>query len=158
MEAGWTPSAGEEEEEGATAAVAVSVEVREEEAEDAEGTPASPSPMEPDAPPAGRRRLFGGVDFSGDMRDPRNRTWLCMLELRKERLHVMRLDPTGRSGLQACLRDSDAAFLHAEAIGLDFPFGLPLPFAEVLMGGPFPKEGWWSLAKTLEGISRPEFL
>jgi hypothetical protein len=48
--------------------------------------------------------------------------------------------------------------MRVEAIGLDFPFGLPLDFAEKLMGRPFPSEGWWALAKTLERLSRPDYL
>jgi hypothetical protein len=103
-------------------------------------------------------RLFGGVDFSGDMRDPKEGTWLALLELREERLAVVRLEATGRTGLEAQLRNPDAALLHAEAIGLDFPFGVPIPFAEVLLGGPFPEEGWWALARRLERMSRPAYL
>jgi hypothetical protein len=103
-------------------------------------------------------RLFGGVDFSGDMRDPKEGTWLALLELKEERLAVVRLEATGRSGLEAQLRNPDAAFLHAEAIGLDFPFGIPIPFAEAILGGPFPEEGWWAFARKLERTSRPAYL
>jgi hypothetical protein len=110
------------------------------------------------AGPSPGARLFGGVDFSGDMRDPKEGTWLALLELREERLAVVRLEATGRSGLEAQLRNPDAALLHAEAIGLDFPFGVPVPFAETLLGGPFPEEGWWALARRLERMSRPTYL
>jgi hypothetical protein len=103
-------------------------------------------------------RLFGGVDYSGDMRDPRNGTWLATLELAGDRLRVRRLEPTGRSGLEGYLRNPDTGLMNVEAIGLDFPFGLPLAFAEKLLGGPFPDEGWWALAKRLERLTRPEYL
>jgi hypothetical protein len=48
--------------------------------------------------------------------------------------------------------------MRVEAFGLDFPFGLPVQFAESLLGGPFPEEGWWALARRLEKMSRPEYL
>jgi len=103
-------------------------------------------------------RLFAGVDYSGDMRDPREATWLAMVELRDDRLRVIRLEPTGRHGLQGYLRDPDTSLMNVEAIGLDFPFGLPIDFAEKIMGGPFPEEGWWALAKKLERVTRPDYL
>jgi hypothetical protein len=106
----------------------------------------------------GLGRSFAGAAFSGDMRDPRERTWLAQLELREERLLLLRLEATGRSGLQTYLRGSDRLLLRAEAIGLDFPFALPLPFAETLLEGPFPGEGWWALARRLEKLSRPDYL
>ena len=108
--------------------------------------------------PSAGARLFAGVDFSGDMRDPKEGTWLAMLELRDERLSVVRLEATGRTGLEYQLRNPDAAMLHTEAIGLDFPFGLPVPFAEKLLGHPFSDEGWWSLVKRLERTTRPAYL
>jgi hypothetical protein len=103
-------------------------------------------------------RLFAGVDYSGDMRDPREATWLAIVELRDDRLRVIRLEPTGRHGLQGYLRDPDTSLMNVEAIGLDFPFGLPIDFAEKIMGGPFPEEGWWALAKKLERVTRPDYL
>jgi len=103
-------------------------------------------------------RSFAGVDYSGDMRDPREGTWLAIVELHDDALHVARLEATGRHGLEGSLRDPDAKLMRVEAIGLDFPFGLPLDFAEKLMGHPFPSEGWWALAKTLERLSRPDYL
>jgi len=119
-----------------------------------ESIAASVEPAEPQ--PLGR--LFAGVDFSGDMRDPRESTWLSIVELRDERLRIYRLDPTGRHGLQNYLRDPDSTMMNVEAIGLDFPFGLPIDFAHKLMGGDFPEEGWWALAKRMEKLSRPEYL
>lgn len=110
------------------------------------------------APSAPRGRLFGGADFSGDMRDPRDGTWFALLELDGDRLRVVRLGATGRAGLQALLRDADSMLLHVEAIGLDFPFGLPVPFAENLLGGEFPEEGWWGLARRFERMRRPDYL
>jgi len=98
------------------------------------------------------------VDFSGDMRDPKEGTWLAMLELGDERLTVVRLEATGRTGLEYQLRNPDAAMLHTEAIGLDFPFGLPIPFAEKLLGHPYSDEGWWTLVKKLERTTRPAYL
>ena len=73
-------------------------------------------------------------------------------------MRVIRLNPTGRAGLEASLRDPDTALMSAEAIGLSFPFALPLAFAESLLGGPFPDEGWWALVKRLERTTRPDFL
>jgi len=116
------------------------------------------TPVSPDGAAVAAGRLFGGVDYSGDMRDPRARTWLATLELTGERLRVTRLEPTGRSGLENYLRNPDRALMNVEAIGLDFPFGLPLAFAERLLGGSFPAEGWWALAKRLERLTRPEYL
>ena len=114
-----------------------------------------PAPPEAGSDPG---RMFAGVDYSGDMRDPRDRTWLAIVELRGERLRVSRLEPTGRHGLQGFLRDPHRLLMHVEAIGLDFPFGLPIPFAESLLGEPVPEEGWWALARRLEKMSRPEYL
>jgi hypothetical protein len=105
-----------------------------------------------------KSRLFAGVDYSGDMRDPRERTWLATVALQDERLRVIRLEATGRSGLESYLRDPDRTLMNVEAIGLTFPFGLPLPFAKSLLGGEFPEEGWWALAKRLERFTRPEYL
>jgi len=126
-----------------------------------------PSPLSPAAPesepvrepePSGSGRMFAGADYSGDMRDPRRATWLALAELRGDRLRVVRLEPTGRHGLQNYLRDPDRTLLNVEAIGLDFPFGLPLPFAEKLLGGPFPEDGWWALARKMEKMTRPDYL
>jgi hypothetical protein len=103
-------------------------------------------------------RLFAGVDYSGNMRDPRQSTWLAVVALRSEKLRVLRLEPTGRSGLQSVLRNPDKDMLRTEAIGLGFPFGLPLPFAESLLGGSFPDEGWWALARRLESLTWPDYL
>ena len=48
--------------------------------------------------------------------------------------------------------------MHVEAIGMDFPFGLPQGFAEKVLGGSFPEEGWWGLVRRLEHLSMPDFL
>lgn len=117
-----------------------------------------PAPGERPSPRSATGRVFGGADFSGDMRDPRDKTWLALVELLDGRLRLASLEPTGRHGLQARLRDPDALLFHAEAIGLDFPFGLPLAFAEALLEGPFPADGWWALARKLEKMSRPDYL
>jgi hypothetical protein len=103
-------------------------------------------------------RVFAGADYSGNMRDPRDGTWLALLGLQGERLVVLRLEATGRSGLESALRNPDARLMRAEAIGLGFPFGLPLAFAETLLGGPYPAEGWWALVKRLEQMSWPDYL
>jgi hypothetical protein len=103
-------------------------------------------------------RTFAGVDYGGDMRDRRDRTWLAILALGGERLRVVRLEATGRSGLEAALRDPDRLLMSVEAIGLDFPFALPVPFAESLLGGGFPEDGWWALVRRMERLTRPDFL
>ena len=138
--------------EKATAAATGTVTDTTEAARDPVVAPVEPSPRQP------LGRLFAGVDFSGDMRDPRDATWLAVVELRDERLRVHRLDATGRHGLQNYLRDPDSTMMSVEAIGLDFPFGLPIDFAQKLMGRDFPEEGWWALAKRLEKLSRPDYL
>ena len=102
--------------------------------------------------------MFAGVEYSGDMRDPRQATWLSIVALDGDRLRVTRLEPTGRGGMQAYLRDPDRALMNVEAIGLAFPFGLPVAFAESLLGGSFPQQGWWALVKRLGQVSRPDFL
>lgn len=145
-----SPAAGETRSDEAHPAVE---EAGAEEADRA-GRHAAPARIDP-RPGA---RLFGGVDYSGDMRDPRDATWFALLELHESRLRVIRLESTGRAGVQELLRQGDREVLHTEAIGLDFPFGLPLGFAEALLGGPFPEEGWWALAKRLEKMTRPEYL
>jgi len=116
---------------------------------------AEPEPAKRSTAPG---RFFGGAEYGGDMRDVRTGTWLAVLELQGERLGLVQLEPTGRSGFHATLRDAGPALRDAEAIGLAFPFGLPLPFAETLLGGPFPDEGWWALAKRLDRMSRPDYL
>jgi hypothetical protein len=108
--------------------------------------------------PEGGLRMFAGVDYSGDMRDPRDATWLAIAELRGQRLRISRLEATGRHGLQGYLRDPDRSLMNVEAIGLDFPFGLPTRFAEKILGSDFPDEGWWALVKKFERLSRPEYL
>lgn len=123
-------------------------------AEPPEPVPATPVPEETGE----GLRMFAGVDYSGDMRDPRERTWLAITVLRGDRLRVSRLEATGRHGLQGYLRDPDRSLMNVEAIGLDFPFGLPTPFAERILGGEFPEEGWWALVRRMERISRPEYL
>ena len=65
----------------------------------------APEPGEP-------ARMFAGVDYSGDMRDPRDRTWLAVAELRGDRLRVTRLEATGRYGLQNYLRDPGLSLIH----------------------------------------------
>jgi hypothetical protein len=150
VDTGWQPA--REDREAAPPAVQSAPA-----AEETEVPAPAPRPSaRPLAAPTGR--LFGGVDYSGDMRDPKERTWLALAELHDDRLRLFRLEATGRSGLEAVLRDPDAALLRAEAIGLDFPFGLPVPFAEALLGGPFPEEGWWSLARHFERLTRAKYL
>jgi len=174
VEAGWEPL--EEDREAAEAAVSPPVSAvpskpaqpapdeapvetsTEEPAEAVEAAPVPVAPVAEQPSPLPRGRLFAGADFSGDMRDPRESTWLAVVELREERLRVHRLDATGRHGLQNYLRDPDPTMMNVEAIGLDFPFGLPLDFARKLMGGDFPEEGWWALAKRMEKLSRPDYL
>jgi len=108
--------------------------------------------------PAGHGRLFGGADYSADLRDARGGCWLALVELDGERLRVARLEPTARNAIQMSLRDADPAVRKAEAIGLTFPFGLPIGFSEKLLGGAFPEEGWWALAKHLDQMSLPDYL
>lgn len=109
--------------------------------------------------PVPEGRLFGGVESDGDMRDRRDGTWLAIGVVdSEERFRVVRLEATGRSGLQGYLGDPDRALLNAEAIGFTFPFALPEGFAESLLGGKFPEEGWWSLARRFEKLHYPDYL
>ncbi len=168
---GWRPAEDERTPPRPTAAgpeiAAASVEPPGEtpaagEDETVEEPAAKPEPHESSAPApsavTGEGRLFAGVDYSGDMRDPRDGTWLAVVRLMGDTLRVAHLEPTGRHGLQGHLRDPGALLMHAEAIGLDFPFGVPVPFAERLFAGPFPEEGWWALARRFERLTRPEYL
>jgi hypothetical protein len=123
-----------------------------------EAAPEEAAPSEVAAESDTSLRMFAGVGYSGDMRDPRDATWLAVAELHNKRLKISRLEATGRHGLHGYLRDPDRSMMNVEAIGLDFPFGLPTPFAEKILGGPFPEEGWWALAKKMERMSRPEYL
>jgi len=159
VEAGWTPAADESAPPAHPATIPAAA------ADDraaGRDRPAETGPASEPGPPPARSvtsgRAFAGVDYSGDMRDPRDRTWLAVTRLNEGTLHVVHLEPTGRHGLQARLRDPDALLMDAEAIGLDFPFGVPMPFAERLLGGPFPDEGWWALARRFERLTRPEYL
>ncbi len=141
------------------AAVAAGFKPREEEADVAPAsadTAAKRAEALPELEPG--LRMFAGVEYSGDMRDPRQATWLSIVALDGDRLRVTRLEPTGRGGMQAYLRDPDRALMNVEAIGLAFPFGLPVAFAESLLGGSFPQQGWWALVKRLGQVSRPDFL
>ena len=173
--AGWEPAPGETEEGRPPIRPAGAQEVeapQEREAPEveasAEAEPEKPSPTEaaevpaeeeaPPRPSAPEARLFAGAAYSGDMRDPRDGSWLAFLELENDHLKLIRLEPTGRSGLRGLLRDPDGTMMQVEAIGLGFPFSLPLPFAERLLGGPFPEEGWWALARRLERVTLPEYL
>lgn len=123
----------------------------------------TPTPDDADRSPArigisAAGRLFGGVDFSGDMRDRKDGTWLAVVELADERLRVVRLEATGRIGLESRLMDADASLLRVEALGLDFPFSLPLPFVKDLLGKDLPEAGWWAVARRFKSLSRPEYL
>lgn len=147
------------------AAMAAGWQPREEERESEPGARPAPmlrerdeQPLSVTKPEAVERRSFGGASLGGAMRDPRRETWLAVVELDADRLVVVRLEPTGRAGLQAYLRDPDRSLMHAEAIGLAFPFGLPLPFAESLMGGSFHEQGWWAFARKLSRLSKPDYL
>jgi hypothetical protein len=117
---------------------------------------AGPAPIRPR--PSPRARRFAGADYSGDMRDPRDGTWLAVVELEDARLRLRRLEAVGRAGLHSVLRDADAALPGVEAIGLDFPFGLPLGFARRLLGGSFEDGDWWTLARCFERLGRLEYL
>lgn len=116
---------------------------------------AAPPPVADTAKPG---PLFGGIGLSGDRRDPRDGTWLAMVRLEDNHLRVVRLDPTGRHGLQQCLRNPDRKLMQVEAIGCGFPFGIPVPFAEALFGEKYPEEGWWGLARKFEHLPYPEYL
>jgi hypothetical protein len=166
--AGWQPTPEELEEEAPKPPeeARATPEETPPETESAEGEP----PPQPDAPdgttePAAAPvdngepvPMFAGVDYGGDMRDPRGGTWLAIVALEGSGLRLTRLEATGRSGLQSYLRDPDRALMHVDAIGLDFPFALPQSFSELLLGGSFPDEGWWALVKRFERLSRPDFL
>lgn len=157
VQAGWKP-AEEESEQGAAP------HREHEEHAEAPAKEPVPPPRSKAEPQAERRpeptgRLFAGADYSGDMRDPKDGTWLAVAEWTEaERLRVVRLEPTGRHGFEKHLRDPDTELQRVEAFGLDFPFGLPLAFAQAILGGPFPEDGWWALARRLEQMSRPEYL
>jgi hypothetical protein len=103
-------------------------------------------------------RLFAGAALCGDMRDPREGSWLAIAVLRGDRLEVVRLEATGRAGLHGRLRDPDAVLMRTEGVGLAFPFSVPLDFAESLMAAPFPEEGWWALARHIERTRLPSYL
>jgi hypothetical protein len=115
-----------------------------------------PSPAKMGTATAGR--LFGGVDFSGDMRDRKDGTWLAVVELDGEGLRVVRLEATGRIGLENRLMDADASLLRVEALGLDFPFSLPLPFVKDLLGQKRAGTDWWAVARRFKSLSRPAYL
>jgi hypothetical protein len=152
---GWQATP-EETEEGAPPRVGRTGETRE-----ARETGPAETEMSKEIPPIApgeETALFGGAVMNGDMRDPRDGTWLALLAQREDRLVLVRLEATGRGGLHGHLRDPDADLMRAAAIGLGFPFGLPVPFAETLLEGPFPEKGWWALAGKLEKMSRPDFL
>jgi hypothetical protein len=160
---GWKPGPNDELEGAETARVEEVAAPAEPAADDPADEPSeaeAPTPEPTETAPAwdGPTRHFGGVDYSGDMRDPRDATWLAISELRGDALHLVRLEATGRHGLQSHLRDPDSTLMHAEAIGLDFPFGIPLGFAERILDGPFPDEGWWALVRRFERMSRPDYL
>ena len=114
------------------------------------------TPLEPGK--SAKLRRFAGADYSGDMRDPRRATWLAIVELFGDALHILRLQPTGRHGLQRALRSPDRELMDVEAIGLDFPFGLPKPFAESLVGRPLEPGDWWHVAQRMEHLTRPAYL
>lgn len=158
--AGWEPTP-EETEEGA------GPRTSEPRADVTEPAPAAPEPSAPErseeVPPEPRpiptdARLFGGAVYSGDRKDPRDSSWLAVVALHDDRLEVVRLEATGRHGLHGLLRDPDETLMRTEGIGLGFPFSLPGPFAEKLLGGPFPEEGWWAFARHVEKLSLPEYL
>jgi len=164
--AGWKPApedASDRPHESSIAAAPAKAREREEAPAGPEEIPVPPeleraASVPAPAPHAPPGRLFAGAAYSGALRDLRDGSWLAVVELREDRLAVIRLEATGRSGLHHLLRDPDGTLMKVEGIGLGFPFGLPLPFAEKLMGGPFPDQGWWAFAKHLERTSLPDYL
>lgn len=146
--AGWVPTRDEREVEPVSAPPAAPP-----------AAPLAEPAVEPRSPATAPGRRFGGVDYSGDMRDPRERTWLAIVEASEDAsLRVVRLEATGRHRLEGMLRDPDTLLRSVEAIGLDFPFALPIPFAEAILGGSFPEDGWWGLARRFEKMARPHYL
>jgi hypothetical protein len=158
ISAGWKPREDDLESSGTATEPSVGHDDTIEEKPEEEPPPAPAPAPEPSIEPQPGDRLFAGVGYSGDMRDPREATWLAVLLLRDDKLNVMRVEATGRHGLQNYLRDPDRSLMNVEAIGLDFPFGLPVGFAEQILGGGFPEEGWWALAKKLEKMTLPDYL
>jgi len=138
---GWNPATGDQEVGGET-------------------PEPEPEPEPESEPEAGGRRFCGAV-LGGGLHDRREHTWIAMVRLTGDGnpgLKVTRLEATGRSGLAGLLRSSDQGVVAAEGIGLSFPFGMPLPFAEAVHGGAYPEAGWWDLVRSLERWSYPDFL
>jgi hypothetical protein len=154
--AGWTPPPERVEDAPSHRAPKAQPFPKEEGPAEPPAAPTSPEPPAETQEAVPEVRTFAGAGYSGDMRDPREGTWLAIVETEGARLRVVRLEATGRHGLQLRLRDSDSTLLRAEAIGLGFPFGAPASFAEKL--GAKTGEGWWGFARHLERMSRPDYL
>jgi len=122
-----------------------------------DSTPESaPAEVEPSG--TGEPRWFGGVSWAGDRRDPRDGSWFALATFDGASMRVVRLEPTGRTGVQAYLRDPDRDLSRVEATGCAFPFGQPQAFVEHVVDGPFPEEGWWGVAKAFEHIGYTAYL
>jgi len=106
-------------------------------------------------------RLFGGVELGAGLRDARDESWMAVVRLLEgdnAGLEVVRLEPTGRTGMALNLKSPDSMLSRVEGFGMGFPFALPEEFVKSIHGGTYPENGWWGLAGYIEKTRYPEFL
>lgn len=126
--------------------------------------PGSSSP-EPAPPPAatipapivtGRR--FAGIAVGTDLHDPRDGTWLAVLQRSGTKARVERLEATGRHGLEAHFRDLERSSHGVAAVGCAFPLAFPQGFAARLFDSEALDLDWWHFAGKFARMPFPEFL
>lgn len=122
-------------------------------------TPAEPAAdIVPAAQPRNHGPLFAGLAVGTDLHDPRDGTWLAVVQRDGPHTRVVRLEATGRHGLGTHFRDPDRDLQHVQAIGCAFPLGFPHGFVDRLLGEAKPDDDWWHFAGKFARVSYPDFL
>jgi len=102
----------------------------------------------------GSERFVAGVDFSGAKGNP-NETWLAIGNLGSLGVQIVDLQRVGSHKLTAQIAASPPLL----AIGLDFPFSIPVDFAQFFAKQRHmpPFQSWQELAMALAFVSFEEF-
>jgi hypothetical protein len=103
---------------------------------------------------SGSGKFVGGVDFSGSQQVP-NETWLAVGNLSSLGVEIVEVRRIGSHSLFGTLSQLPELL----ALGLDFPFSLPLDFAQFLAESrSLPAfQSWQELAECLAFLSFEEF-
>jgi hypothetical protein len=103
---------------------------------------------------SGSGKFVAGVDFSGSKEVP-NETWLAIGNLSSLGVQIVEVKRVGSHGLTGLLSEDPPLI----AVGLDFPFSLPMEFAQFITEKRSlkPFQSWQELAECLAFISLEDF-